>query len=234
MPGSNDYDEEDFSDFLSKVEDINKTIKGLTDGSIDIDQLDKVAVEKEEKIRKETAAKEAKRAAKRAEEQAKIQKRVDERKRLDEAKEANREKLQELKESYYLRKARREKWLEFRESNRSRAFSDYYKGWDLFEEDPDEELFGDPDNPAAVQDQGAFDAMAKDIEQRTEQRKGAIAACAKEREAANLAFKAGQYSEALSGYSRAVEHFKGDKTSLANRAAAHLKLRNFLSALDDW
>jgi len=177
MPGSNDYDEEDFSDFLSKVEDINKTIKGLTDGSIDIDQLDKVAAEKEEKIRKETAAKEAKRAAKRAEEQAKIQKKVDERKRLDEAKEANREKLQELKESYYLRKARREKWLEFRESNRSRAFSDYYKGWDLFEEDPDEELFGDPDNPAAVQDQGAFDAMAKDIEQRTEQRKGAIAVC---------------------------------------------------------
>ena len=32
---------------------------------------------------------------------------------------------------------------------------------------------------------------------------------------------------------RAIDHFKGDKTAHANRAAAHLKLRNWLSALDD-
>ena len=37
-------------------------------------------------------------------------------------------------------------------------------------EDPDEELFADPDSPAAVQDQAAFDLMAKDIDQRTKER----------------------------------------------------------------
>ena len=113
--------------------------------------------------------------------EAAIKAKVEERKRRDELKEANREKLQELKENYYLRKARREKWLEFRETNRSRAFSDYYKGWDLFEEDPDEELFNDADNPAAVQDQPAFDAMAKDIEERTKVRQGSQAAAQKGR-----------------------------------------------------
>ena len=58
-------------------------------------------------------------------------------------------------------------------------------------------------------------------------------ACAKEREFGNVAFKACQYTEALAAYSRAIDHFKGDKTAHANRAAAHLKLRNWLSALDD-
>ena len=115
----------------------------------------------------------------------------------EEFKEANKEKLEELKQNYYLRKARRERWVEFREANKSRAFSDYYKGWDLFEEDPDEELFQDPDNPAAVQDQSAFDAMAKDIETRSADRKAQKEACSREREAGNLAFKACQYSEAL-------------------------------------
>ena len=228
------YDEDDFNDFLAQVEDVNKTILGLKDGSLDVNDItvDKVS-EKQEKIAKEQAAKEAKRAKARAEAEAKAKAAADERARLEQLKEDNKEKLQELKESYYLRKARRERWLEFREMNRSRAFSDYYKGWDLFEEDPDEELFCDANNPAAVQDQGAFDAMAKDIEERTKTREASRAASNKEREAANLAFKAGQYTEALAGYSRAIEHFRGDKANFTNRAAAHLKLRNFLSALDD-
>ena len=207
---------------------MNATIQGLKDGTVDTSKIDA----KEEKYKKEHAAKEAKKAAAKAEAEAKMRAKVEERKRLDDYKEQNREKLEELKENYYLRKARRERWVEFRESNRSKAFTDYYKGWDLFEEDPDEELF-DSDNPAAVQDQSAFDAMAQDIAKRTKDRAGSKAACDKERERANLAFKAAQYSEALAGYSRAVEHFKGDKASYSNRAACHIKLRNFLSALED-
>ena len=84
-----------------------------------------------------------------------------------------------------------------------------------------------------MQDQAAFDAMAKDVEERTQRRREQKAACDKEREAGNLAFKAGQYTEALAAYSRAAEHFKGDKAVYANRALAHLKLRNALSALED-
>ena len=155
-----------------------------------------------------------------------------ERERREKLREENKEKLEELKQNYYLRKARRERWLEFRERNKSRAFSDYYKGWDLFEDDPDEELFSG-DNPAAVQDQAAFDAMAKDVEERTARRKADKAAGAKEKEAGNAAFKEGQHTEAIARYSCSLEHFKGDKVAHANRAACHLKLRNFLSALDD-
>ena len=84
-----------------------------------------------------------------------------------------------------------------------------------------------------MQDQAAFDAMAKDVEERTKTRQASKDACAKEREYGNVAFKAQQYTEALAAYTRAIEHFKGDKTAHANRAAAHLKLRNWLSALDD-
>jgi len=223
------YDEDDFNDFLAKIEDVNKTIAGIADGSVDVKEIDA----QEEKIKRVQAEKEEKRARAQAEAEANAKAKAEERAKMQAFKDANQDKLNELKEQYYLRKARREKWLEFREQNRSRAFSDYYKGWDLFEEDPDEELFCESDKPAAVEDQSAFDAMAKDIEERTNKRNGMKHACEKERERANLAFKAGQYSEAIAGYSRAVEHFKGDKACYANRAAAHIKVRNFLSALDD-
>ncbi|EOD31526.1 protein phosphatase-5, partial [Emiliania huxleyi CCMP1516] len=53
------------------------------------------------------------------------------------------------------------------------------------------------------------------------------------RERGNAAFKASQYGEALSAYSRAVDHFRGDKAIFANRALVHLKLRNFASAIED-
>ena len=227
MPSMDDDGE--FQDFLSKVDDINATIKGLKDGTIDVDVLNK----KEEKLLKAQKEKEAKREAAKKAAEEKAAAAAAERKRREEFREQNREKLEELKQDYYLRKARRERWEQFREENKSRAFSDYYKGWDLFEEDPDEELFNDASNPAAVQDQSAFDAMAKDIEERTKQRVASKEACDKERDRGNVAFKAAQYSEALACYSRAIEHFKGDKAAHANRAACHIKLRNFLSALDD-
>lgn len=199
---------------------------------------------------------------------------------------------QALKRDYYLRKAKRERWEAFRTEQQANAaggkgFSDYYRGWDLFEEDPDEgasilahtftttralllkpptptnvlllppistaaaaththrsrlmhrpvplttppDLFS-ADNPAAVQDQAAFDAMAKDVEQRTAKRKAEVAAAGVEKERGNAAFKANQYGEALAAYSRAIEHHRGDKAVYANRALAHIKLRNFLSAVE--
>ena len=46
-----DYDEDEFSDFLSKVEDVNSIVQGLKDGTVDPASLD--LVKKEEKIEKE-------------------------------------------------------------------------------------------------------------------------------------------------------------------------------------
>ena len=40
MPGV-DYDEDEFGDFLSKIEDVNKLVSGLKDGTVDPKDLDK-------------------------------------------------------------------------------------------------------------------------------------------------------------------------------------------------
>ena len=220
--------DDEFDDFLARVDDVEKTLAGLKSGEIDPYSLDP----KIDQVTKEQSELEARRARKKAEAEAKAREAAEERRRKEEYREAHKEELEQLKQDYYLRKAKRERWEQFRAQNKSRAFTDYYRGWDLFEEDPDEELFRG-DTPAAVQDQAAFDAMAKDVEERTQRRREQKAACDKEREAGNLAFKAGQYTEALAAYSRAAEHFKGDKAVYANRSLAHLKLRNALSALED-
>lgn len=223
--------EEEFEEFLTKVNEVEATIKGLMAGEISAEQFHSTeqkicqvdqAAEKR-RLRREKEKAEAEEKARQAEEERAAQERW---------KEENREQLEQLKRDYYLRKARRERWMEFRESNRSRAFSDYYKGWDLFEEDPDEDLFTG-DRMAAVQDQAAFDAMAKDVDARTKERQGKRSAANKEKELGNLAFKAEQHSEAIAAYSRAIEFFKGDKAVFCNRALAHLRQRNFISALED-
>ena len=221
-------DIEEFDDFLKKVNDVDAAIKGLVSGDLSVEELDKKAVMLDIKQDEEREKRKRAKEAKEAEAKAKAKELADKRAAQEEWKEQNREKLEQLKQDYYLRKARRERWEEFRASNRSRAFSDYYKGWDLFEEDPDEDLFSG-DNPAAVQDQAAFDAMAKDAEDRTKERKSKKAAADKEKDRGNVCFKAGQHSEAIAAYSRAIDFFKGDKAVYTNRAAAHLKQRNFIS-----
>lgn len=222
-------DDEDFDDFMAQVDEVNKVVQGLKDGTIDPRESER----KDEKLAKERSAKAAAKEAAEAKAKAAAEARAEEKRKKEEYKEEHREELEKLKTEYYRRKARRERWEEFRANNRSRAFSDYYQGWEMFEEDPDEELFSDPNKPAAVEDQAAFDVMAKDVEERSAKRKGAIAAADRERSSGNLAFAAGQYTEAVAAYSRAIEHFKGGKPAYANRAAAHLKLGNYLSALDD-
>ena len=225
-------DEDEFNEFVSRTSEVDRLIKGMMDGSVSVDEVDKkigkIDTQKDVQAEKRKAERERKQLE--AEEAARAK--VEKAKQMEEFKEANREKLEEAKQQYYMRKARRERWEQFRESNRSRAFSDYYKGWDLFEEDPDEDLFSG-DNPAAVQDQSAFDAMAKDAEERTKNRKDCKAASDKEKDRGNIAFKAGQNSEAIAAYSRAIEHFKGDKAVMSNRALAHLRQHNFISALED-
>ena len=215
--------DDEFDDFLARVDDVEETLAGLR-------RYRPVLDPKIDQVTKGSPNSGGARA--KAEAEAKAREAAEERRRKEEYREAHKEELEQLKQDYYLRKATRERWEQFRAQNKSRAFTDYYRGWDLFEEDPDEELFRG-DTPAAVQDQAAFDAMAKDVEERTQRRREQKAACDKEREAGNLAFKAGQYTEALAAYSRAAEHFKGDKAVYANRALAHLKLRNALSALED-
>ena len=183
-------DDDEYADFLKRVEDVGATIKGLKDGTVDVSQLDA----KEAKAKKEKADRQARRDAKKREAEEKAAASREAARKHEELKEANREKIEELKQDYYLRKAKRERWEAFRAENKSRGnTNDYYRGWDLFEDDPDEELFSG-DNPAAVQDQAAFDAMAKDVEERTARRKADKAAGAKEKEAGNAAFKEGQHS----------------------------------------
>lgn len=226
------YDDDEFAEFMSRVEEVSATIEGLKTGTVDAKSL----IFEDEKREREERERAERKARKAEEARAAVEVRKQAAERHERLRDEKKDELEALKRDYYLKKAKRERWEAFRAEQHARAkgggFHDYYRGWDLFEEDPDEDLF-DGDNPAAVQDQAAFDAMAKDVEQRTNKRKAEKEAAAKEKERGNAAFKANQYSEALSAYSRAIEHFRGDKSVYANRALVHIKLRNFLSAEED-
>lgn len=75
--------------------------------------------------------------------------------------------------------------------------------------------------------------MAKDVEERAKRRADQRAAAAAEKARGNAALKGGQYAEALGYYSRALDHDKSDKATYTNRALAHLKVGNYLSAEED-
>lgn len=47
--------------------------------------------------------------------------------------------VEELKRDYYHRKNRRERWEEHRKAHPTNTMD--YRGWELFEEDPDEDLW---------------------------------------------------------------------------------------------
>ena len=127
-------DDDECGDFLSRVEEVNKAIEGLKSGKLDVTELDR----KEEQAAKDAAAADARRERAREEKQRKKTEREAAARRQQEAREANRDQLETLKEQYYLRKARRERWEAFRESRGGNgsggraAFGDYYRGWDLF------------------------------------------------------------------------------------------------------
>ena len=229
-------DDEEYQEFLSKVDDVSAQIDALKSGDFDAAQFDAAQEKKDKAEAARAEARARKKAAAKAEAEEAARKRAEAAERQERLREENRDQLEKLKQDYYLRKARRERWEAFRAEQKSRtksgAFTDYYRGWEMFEDDPDEDLFSG-DTPAAVEDQSAFDAMAKDIEERSAKRLAGQRACEKERERGNGAFKAGQYSEALAAYTCAVEHCRTDKAVYSNRALCHLKLRNFLSAVDD-
>ena len=93
-----EIDDEEFDDFLGKIDDVNALIQGLKDGTVDPKALDK----KDEKIRKEQEAKEARREAKKREAEAKAAAAAAEVKRREQLREDNKEKLEELKQNLSL------------------------------------------------------------------------------------------------------------------------------------
>ncbi|KAJ1640294.1 hypothetical protein T492DRAFT_832259 [Pavlovales sp. CCMP2436] len=217
--------EDEFEDFLAKIENVSKTISGLKDGSIAPSNADEVS----DKIDADEVREREKREARR---RLKIEERlVAEAGREDHEilKVVHKDKVQELKLDYYHRKNRRERWEEYRRTHPSRTMD--YRGWELFEDDPDEDLWAhESGDKPQVQDQGAFDAMAKDCEERAAKRAGQRQAADAERERGNAALRAGQFSESLSRYDAAIGHDKGDKGLFTNRALAHLKVPCCLAA----
>eukprot|EP00316_Scyphosphaera_apsteinii_P010181 CAMPEP_0119321800 /NCGR_PEP_ID=MMETSP1333-20130426/56473_1 /TAXON_ID=418940 /ORGANISM="Scyphosphaera apsteinii, Strain RCC1455" /LENGTH=77 /DNA_ID=CAMNT_0007328863 /DNA_START=47 /DNA_END=277 /DNA_ORIENTATION=+ len=55
------YDDDDFADFMSRVDDVTATISGIKDGSIDVKAFDKKEAEAEKKAKESAALKERKR-----------------------------------------------------------------------------------------------------------------------------------------------------------------------------
>ena len=178
---------------------------------MDVSQLDA----KEAKAKTEEADRQAQREAEKREAEEKAAASREAARKHEELKEANREKIEELKQDYYLRKAKRERWEAFRAENKSRGTTnDYYRGWDFFEDDPDEELFSG-DNPAGGAGPGRLrrDGQGRGGADRTpEGRQGG----GRQGEGGG---QRGLQGGAAHRGDRALlvplEHFKGDKAALA-------------------
>jgi tetratricopeptide (TPR) repeat protein len=224
------YDEDDFDDFMTRVNDVDATIKALASGDIhpnEVDDAEARAQEEQERRRRKKqekiAVEEAKLQAKRDEE-AKKQEYIED--HYDELK----EKVDAIKADRVMKEAARKRFGSWRQKHSKTLVTDY-KGWDIWEpeEDEDDNIYKDcppPDSPE-------LRALEADIVERGRKKRAREKLAEQEKENGNRAFKAQQFSEALRCYDIAVENNKCHRQYLNNRAFAHIKLRGWASAIED-
>jgi len=223
-------DDDDFDEFLARVNEVDATIKGLNDGTIKPDEVDDTEI----KIQEAQEKQQRRKAALKAKQQAEVEEKQAEKRKKEEYIEENyddlMEKVDKLKAERKLKEQARQRFGKWRDRNSKTMVTDY-KGWDLWEpdEDPDDDIYKDmppPDTPE-------LRALEKDIEDRGKKKKAREAQAEKDKEAGNRAFKALQFSEALRHYDEAVENAKCCRVMYTNRAFAHIKLGNWARAVED-
>ena len=227
---ANLIDDDDFDDFLAKVNEVDVTIKGLQDGSIRPDQVDDTEIKLQEMEEKKVRRKAALKAKDQAEIDNKKKAKEEKDKYIEENYDELMEKVDAMKRERRLKEQARNRFGKWRERHSKSVVCDY-KGWDLWEpdEEPDDDIYKDmppPDTPE-------LRAMEKDIIERGERKKAREQQAEKDKEAGNRAFKGQQYSEALRCYDNAVDNAKTNRVLYTNRAFAHIKLGNWASAVED-
>jgi hypothetical protein len=223
-------DDDDFDDFLAKVNEVDATIKGLNAGTIQPDEIDDTEIKLQEMEDKKQRKKAAVKAKKQAEVDKKKQEKAEKDKYVEDNYEHLMEKVDALKRERKLKEQARNRFGKWREKKSKTLVCDY-QGWDLWEpdEEPDDDIYKDmppPDTPE-------LRAMEKDIVERGKRKKAREIQAEKDKEAGNRAFKAQQYSEALRCYDNAIDNAKCTRVMYTNRAFAHIKLGNWARAVED-
>ena len=156
-------DDDDFDEFLARVNEVDATIKGLNDGTIKPDEVDDTEI----KIQEAQEKQQRRKAALKAKQQAEVEEKQAEKRKKEEYIEENyddlMEKVDKLKAERKLKEQARQRFGKWRDRNSKTMVTDY-KGWDLWEpdEDPDDDIYKDmppPDTPE-------LRALEKDIEDR--------------------------------------------------------------------
>ena len=221
----------EFDDFLAKVNEVNNTIKGLKDGTVDVKDIDF----KEDKMMKEMREKDEARAARKAaKEKEAAEKRAQAEERLEQKSSARRTRRSLRSSRSSITSARRVA------SAGSSSASTTSRAPSLTTT-----RVGTSSKRIRTKSYSTTRASRRRCRtrrpltrwprmSRNAPRHGRHPRTPAPRSASTATWLSRRSStRRRSAYSRAIEHFKGDKTAVSNRAAANLKLRNWLSALDD-
>ena len=224
------YDEDDFDEFMARVNEVDSTIKGLASGKIKPDEVDGKEIKEQEAKEKRDREKQAKKDRAMAEVQAKKDEAKKKKDYIDDHYDDLKEKVDQIKSDRAKKESARKKFGKWRERHSKTLVCDY-KGWDIWEpeEDEDDDIYKDcppPDTPE-------LRAMERDIEERGKRKRGREKLAEKEKENGNRAFKAQQFSEAVRCYSEAIENHKCNRILYNNRALAYNKMRSWASAIED-
>ena len=224
------YDEDDFDEFMARVNEVDTAIKGLASGEIMPDQIDDKEAQIQEMKEKEQRKKAAAKAAQQSEIDAKKKEASDKKKYIDEHYEELKDKVDAIHAERAMKEKARKRFGAWRQKHSKTLVCDY-KGWDVWEpeEDEDDNIYKDcppPDSPA-------LRAMEADIVDRGKRKAEREKLADIEKEAGNRAFKAQQYSEAVRCYTVAIDNNKCDRVLYNNRAFAYVKMGSWASAIED-
>ena len=215
-------DTEEIDDFISKADEVSRLIDGLRDGSVSPDELDRVEGE-----RKRTAArKQAEKAE--AEAAAVAKKKAPGADLSDEKRDELKKKVDEIMERRERRLAARERFDAYRKKRPQKgaggeAGTDY-GAWDMWTPSDDEDDMINSITPSGA----GFAMMEKDINERHARMRASRQVAERRRVEGNVAYAAGQFSEALRCYDLGLESEKRNKALHANAAMAALKSSCFV------
>eukprot|EP00698_Gefionella_okellyi_P002942 TRINITY_DN12785_c0_g1_i1.p1 TRINITY_DN12785_c0_g1~~TRINITY_DN12785_c0_g1_i1.p1 ORF type:complete len:592 (-),score=127.81 TRINITY_DN12785_c0_g1_i1:15-1790(-) len=201
----------DIEDFLRKVDEVESQVRGIKDGSVDLDELDrKIAL----KVQQEKRAKEQEEAAKQA------------RMREEARKKAAKSRVEDIVAKHNIREQRRA-------ARQAAGPKQGAAKWDDFSdsEDSDEELYRSALEAPSAEQMGFMKEIERDADVRAENRRVRQLEGNKIKDEGNVAFKAGKFEEAEQLYSKALEVVSYDLTFMTNRALALIRLKRYDDAI---
>eukprot|EP00347_Sterkiella_histriomuscorum_P021645 403333259 len=252
------YTEEELEEWINRIDDVNKKVKDIIDGTVEVEEIDRQereqeytrktlieinAREKQEKLVKGRPGKGHLGGYKTFCKFCFTEFLID----LDKCSHCNhdtmtyQERLEELKdkiEDHKIRiqkkKERKSKWDNWKKTQALfyKKTSTNYKKWDFFESG-DEDSEEDNSDPILPTNDPQFRAMEQDMLDRKKRRQRDKKEADVLRERGNEVLKKGLYKSAIKYYSDALELRKDILCLYTNRALARLKIEDFTGVIDD-